>query len=886
MGTTTQVNLKQCKTIDILIIIIQNTVLTYVSQISIVEQIRLQITGELKFSIGFPPVPNQENYGARIDREKKQLEGLMLCGDFTDRSTESIITSFEVVEPAPWNNCNGRKVLKKAQRVTAMCSSEVLPVEEVAENTRDLARCSSNLDRPLNERELSTLEFIMISLSTFRVTFSSQITIVQQKLTVLTGQTVTAADLTLQFIGPDGSLYDALPLDIGNGDPALVPVNMIDIPDEPWFKVGRELFLVKQWTEFRFAFSTMQIVIKSITSVLDIKGALEASVYFKSGPEFMFEVSSYFTKIGQGLFTTDDLYDTTFNVIKCASQVSIEVSNRIIILLRSITIGLRGFQMACGSEFIVIQQKLIQIVSIPVSSMQIQGNEFTEEGTVVTYSMGTAETPVDILVIDDRIFLLRETLSNLQTVMICIDAAIENDFTGLNAFVPVPPEVFMDELNRIILSLSIDITYINFGAYDRFVTFILESETSERQSGSLISIKSTVFSYCSMLAAEISQSQSTKQDIGNNTIVETDVTVLQKQITDVRLQIDTYDSILISISMTVDTCGMQNLDSAVAYFNIVFDFYIQMVSMDSIPNDALKEFVTLLTRFQQNGIRCITGSFELVFIIIRIAITIYIEVSQLILSLTTTAIFELTGQCPTGYELGDWNTGEGECCCDPNDQPEEPPFEMEEPFLIPPTYEEPVLIDGEEPYLINGEEPVLIPGEEPVPIPLMEEPVPLFMMEEPIPINGNESGYGEEPISIPMWEEPVLIGGEEPVLIGGEEPVNIDGGEEPVPISFTFEEPVLIIEVEPITGPPPTLPPVPPYKPSPPKPAKKFCKCRKNATVTPGPVPSPAPGATPAPGESPAPGMQTPGPGPVPSPSPSPAPVPGVQPTPGPGIQP
>merc|ERR1719445_2452163 len=207
-----------------------------------------------------------------------------------------------------------------------------------------------------------------------------------------------------------------------------------------------------------------------------------------------------------------------------------------------------------------------------------------------------------------------------------------------------------------------------------------------------------------------------------------------------------------------------------------------MVSQDNIGIEQLTEFSTVLDSFQTNGIRCISGSFEIVFVIVKIAINIYIEISTLTLSIVTTAIFEISGQCPTGYELGDWNTGEGECCCDPDNQPDEPTYDLEEPVLIPPIYEEPVLINGEEPILINGEEPILISGEEPVPINSMEEPIPIYLMEEPIPINGNFSGYGEEPIVIPVMEEPVLIGGEEPVLIGGEEPIPI----------FLFEEPVLI----------------------------------------------------------------------------------------------
>merc|ERR1712106_598199 len=874
--TGTTVNGKQCKSIEVLIIIIQNTVMTFVSQITILEQKNLQIGGELKFTISLPPVEDKEDFKRLEERNEAQLRGLMRCGDFTERSIQQ---SFEVFEFEPsFDNpsCNGKEVLKKAQRVTAMCSSEVLPIDDVAENTKDLARCSSSLSRPLNEREVSSLEFILMSCGSFAVTFSSQITIVQQKLTVLSAQTVTAADLFLEFIGRDGSLYPALPLDIGNGDPALVPVNEIEIPDdEPWFKVGRELFLVKQWTEFRFAFSTMQIVLKSISSVLDIFGALEESAYFCSGPEFLMKVSSYFTMIGQGLFTSDLLYDATFDIIKCASQVNMEVSYRIILLLDSITIGVRSFQMACGAEFIIIQQKLIQIVTIPVTSLQIEGTEFNEEGEVIMFSMGSEQTTGDISIVDERIWILRDTLKMLQTVMVCIDAGIRNDFTGLEVTKLVKPSKFLMELNSIILSISIDMTGIDIEAFERFISFELEFEPSGRQLETLEGIKSTIFSYCSMLAAEVTQSQSTKQDISNKTITETDVTVLEKKSEDVKLQIKTYDNVLESISTLVDTCRRESPVPAADFFNRVFGFYIMMVSEDNMPNEELNQFSTALTSFQGSGIRCITGSFEIVFVIVRIAITIYIEISTLVLTCINTAIFDITGQCPTGYELGDWNTGEGECCCDPNDQPEEPSYELEEPFLIPPTYEEPVLIDGEEPYLINGEEPVLIPGEEPVPIPMMEEPYPLFLMEEPVPINGNDSGYGEEPIPIPTFEEPVLIGGEEPVLIGGEEP-HLIGGEEPVPISFVFEEPVLIPEREPpITGPAPELPTVPPYKPAPPKPEKKFCKCRKNNTVTPGPSPVPSPpGMSTVPEVSP---VSAPGTSAKPiSPSPIPSPVPTI----------
>ena len=123
-----------------------------------------------------------------------------------------------------------------------------------------------------------------------------------------------------------------------------------------------ELFLKKQWKEFRFAFSTLQIVMKCIDLVLGIDGVNEIDgPQFTSGAEFLEVVDVYYTKIGQGLFNIDELFDVTFEIIRAANEVSIEVSGRIVLLLRAMLVGLRSYQMSCISEFIIIQQKMIQI---------------------------------------------------------------------------------------------------------------------------------------------------------------------------------------------------------------------------------------------------------------------------------------------------------------------------------------------------------------------------------------------------------------------------------------------------------------------------------------------------------------------------------------------
>ena len=98
----------------------------------------------------------------------------MFCGDFTDRSTQSILVSQQVSDPKG-GSCDGETILRRAPKVTATCGANDLQLDDIRSNTQELARCSANLKEPLTERQLKSLKFILVILSSFRVTFSSQI---------------------------------------------------------------------------------------------------------------------------------------------------------------------------------------------------------------------------------------------------------------------------------------------------------------------------------------------------------------------------------------------------------------------------------------------------------------------------------------------------------------------------------------------------------------------------------------------------------------------------------------------------------------------------------------------------------------------------------------
>merc|ERR1719285_486944 len=138
--------------------------------------------------------------------------------------------------------------------------------------------------------------------------------------------------------------------------------------------------------------------------------------------------------------------------------------------------------------------------------------------------------------------------------------------------------------------------------------------------------------------------------------------------------------------------------------------------------------------------------------------------AQLHLAIIREEMLETNGECPAGFEIGDWSDDSGECCCDPSNQPIEEPEDGEEPIEIPSggygDGEEPIEIpfgDGEEPIEIGGygggEEPVLIPsgdGEEPVEVPQGDG-------EEPVEIGYGGPGDGEEPVVIGRNQLPSLV---------------------------------------------------------------------------------------------------------------------------------
>jgi len=478
-----------------------------VSQIALAEQRRLQITGSLTFSLSvqLEQEPEPFDFELREKVQRQQLKGLMVCGDFTDRSTQSIFVSQQVSDPKG-GNCDGDTILKRAQRVTAMCGANDLQLDDIRSNTQELARCSAELREPLTERQLKSLKFILVILSSFRVTFSSQIAFVQQKLSILAGQKISAAELGIQFVGSDGQLFDV------EAERQVVPLNPLG---EPGNALKYEIILTEDWQDLRFVFTTMKTVILSVVRVLDLQGISGlppgGSV---NCSDFLASLQVYFKMISQGSFARDEIFDITLEIITSSPKVDVECSARVRFLAESILKSVMNYQLLFTTDLVILQMKLTQILRVQVTSLQITFAGISEEGSSIEYQQGVACELRQENFYRETISQHRTSIENIQGLCDSVSALLNvQENTASSGTGAVSSSEFMEELGSLVIGLSEDINSLDAQDLLAIQSLSISTSFSDREADNLVFIKSTLLSYITQLGAEVSFGQSALQDL-------------------------------------------------------------------------------------------------------------------------------------------------------------------------------------------------------------------------------------------------------------------------------------------------------------------------------------------------------------------------------------
>merc|ERR1719204_2057047 len=655
--------------IQTVVISIQDVVATYVSQISLVEQRRLQITGSLNFSLSVTldqePQPFDFQLKERVQRQ--QLKGLMICGDFTDRSTESILVSQQVSDPSG-GDCDGETILRRAQRVTAMCGANDLQLDDIRSNTQELARCSANLREPLTERQQKSLKFILVILSSFRVTFSSQISFVLQKLSILTGQKVSSAELGIQFIGSDGELFDV------EAVREVVPLNPLGQPGEA---AKYEIILTQDWQNLRFVFTTIKTVILSVVRVLNVQGISDQLIGDSVAcSDFLNSIQIYFTMISQGRFSQDDIYDIALKIITSGPKVGVECSSRVRFLAESILKSVMNYQLLFTTDLVVLQMKLLQILRVQVTSLQITFAGFSEQGSLVDTQQGLACDLRDKDFYRETISRHQNSIENVRDLCDLVSALIEPQGTTVIPSASnsvVSSSEFMETLGPLVVSLSEDANSLDAENLSFIQSLSVNTSFSDREKSSLASIKTTLVSITVQLGAEMAMVRSELQDLDNQEgkevlLIGTDMEALQNNATTIASLTEKLLQISKTIEEAKDSCSPEKPKDSEEFFDFVLDNILLPLARadlrdDIQPDSSLWDMIGPLEDYLDRGIKCLKGSDEGSLLVTQAVLKTYVDMLNLDLAILQGQMLELEGTCPPGFEPGDWSNGSGECCC-------------------------------------------------------------------------------------------------------------------------------------------------------------------------------------------------------------------------------
>ena len=657
--------------IQMVVIGLKDTVTTYVSQIAMVEQRRLQITGSLNFStsVQLDQEPEEYDFELREKIQREQLKGLMFCGDFTDRTTESILASQQVTDPRE-GDCNGETILKGAQKVAAMCGANNLQLDDIRANTQELARCSANLGEPLTEGQLKSLDFILVILSSFRVTFSSQIAFVQQKLSILTGQKIDAAALGIQFIGSDGALFDV------EAEGLVVPLNPLDKPENA---LEYEITLLEDWKDLIFVFTTMKTTISSVERVLDIQG-LELhgdGTCF----DFLALVQVYFKMLSQGKFSKDDIFMISSEIITSSAKVGGECSSREKFTVWSILKSIKNYQLVFTSDLVTLQMKLMQMIKVQVSSLQMTFEGITQQGQLTEYHVGVSCESRQKHFYQQKIANLSRSLQNIQDLCDYVDyvyAMVEVDITRTSRITfngTISSSEFLEVLGSLLFGLSEDVSSLEKDEVLAIQDLSVDTAFSKREMDSFVGLKDTLVAHMVQMGAEMAIARSELHSLelqGGSALVLSNVSLghLEQNASAIIHKIQKLSKMSEYLEETQLTCSLKNPTDSSDFVDFVLsNVFIPLSKVDlrsQVDNESsLWDMMDQLQEHQNVGIKCLKGSDSITLVSIRAVLQIYEDMLSNELASIQAEILERVKECPSGYYVGDWSDGSGECCCNP-----------------------------------------------------------------------------------------------------------------------------------------------------------------------------------------------------------------------------
>ena len=325
-SSVTMLTMEQRNTIMSLTLTISSTVLVYVSQISIIESKKFEIGGAIVFPGASTAVIDKNDFAAKKTVLEVQLKNLFKISDSNDKVIECI-SKIEGLPKAESPKKN-KELQKKAKKVPAMCGAPEPPVDDVQETAAEIVKtCAAATEQPV-EGQLKSLLFIKTSLISFKMTFTSQITVFSQQLSDITGVAVTAATLKTTVILPTGETGVATAVDISGG---------LDIESKEFYIVRYQII--------KATIIAIGHVLTKITQVISITGDDASGT--TSPSNFALLIAQFNAELSSGS-VTENIIEIATKIL--SAKVTSTSSKAIIINLNSALSTLNKLQMTCLSD--------------------------------------------------------------------------------------------------------------------------------------------------------------------------------------------------------------------------------------------------------------------------------------------------------------------------------------------------------------------------------------------------------------------------------------------------------------------------------------------------------------------------------------------------------
>merc|ERR1719422_262008 len=536
-----------------------------------------------------------------------QLTNLFQIADANDKVLECI----ETIEglPSASDPSPNSDLSSNVEKVPAMCGAEEPPVEEVQNTAADITKTCGSLTEQPTAAELNALLFIKVSLITFKQTFVSQISIFSQKLTSITGITITAASLKVEVISSSGAIETATEVDISGGN-----------------EEGSQSFLIYRIEILQSSLNAIIKVLSKVTEIMALSsGSMEVDL-----SSFALQISTFSASLSSGAVTAS-IIETAQKILQ--TEITVLPSKAILILLTSVQSSLESLQISILSAISTNFRLLIQL-EVSLSTISFTISDFDASGAIITTTVSASSISDNLSSseLTSSLGTFVEIQTQLSSVKDLVEAAIEFDFSSIStATTEVSASVFVSKLSSFLIVIGQNMADTNIVSLS---TSLLELKISTAFSQTIKSKIQFIISLCQSYLIQI-----TVQTITIQQQLSTGVTSLSLSL-DILIGLQTqYSQIITTIETASTSTSITATTSAAAFFELCQEFII-LISSISLENLATQYtlITTLGTKIIEAGSAGVTISsarFKFIYVVIINNLKILQKIVEVQISLIT-----------------------------------------------------------------------------------------------------------------------------------------------------------------------------------------------------------------------------------------------------------